>query len=225
MCFSAAGSFVVSGILSGVGATSIGRSSSPAYRMFAAVPLIFAAQQAAEGVVWLTIDQPAHATLHRLAVTAFLGFALVIWPTWLPFSLRLVERDPSRRRALSVLVRVGVIVAVSAAALLTFWRPVAGIVGHSIHYDYGGSSDLPRRLFVLLAYLVPTIVPLFVSTRSLARTIGVTLAVSWILTHVIQRNALTSVWCFFAAILSGLVVIAVGRPERSSAIRSLIAAA
>jgi hypothetical protein len=216
----AASSF--SGILAGVGATSIARSSSREYRMFAAVPLVFAAQQAAEGVVWLTIGQPSHATLDRLAVTAFLGFALVIWPTWLPFSLRLVEQDPARRRALTGLVRVGAIISMSAAALLIFWRPAASIVGHSIHYDYGGSSDLPRRLFVLLAYLVPTIVPLFVSTRNLARTIGVTLAVSWILTLVIQRNALTSVWCFFAAILSGLVVIAVGRPERSSSIGSLV---
>jgi hypothetical protein len=179
--------------------------------MFAAVPLIFAAQQAAEGIVWLTIGDSSHPALHRLAVSAFLGFALVIWPAWVPASLRLVERNASRRRALTVLAWIGGAVSASSAVLLTFWRPAATIVGHSIHYDYGGSSDLPRRLFVLLVYLVPTVVPLFISTANLARTIGVTLVVCWILTVMIQRNALTSVWCFFAAILSGLVMVAVGR--------------
>ena len=57
--------------------------------MFASIPLVFAAQQATEGVVWLTIDGSAHATVHRLAVFAFLGLALVVWPIWLPLSLQL----------------------------------------------------------------------------------------------------------------------------------------
>jgi hypothetical protein len=187
------------------------------YRLLAAVPLIFAAQQIAEGVVWLTIGDPSQSALHRVAVTAFLGFALVVWPVWLPVSLRRIERDPSRRRALSGLAWVGRLVSAVSLVLLTGWRPVASIVGHSIHYDYGGSSELPRRVFVLLVYLVPTIVPLFVSTAKLARTIGVTLVVSWILTLIIERQALTSVWCFFAAILSGLVMVAVSRAHGSSA--------
>jgi hypothetical protein len=32
---------------------------------------------------------------------------------------------------------------------------------------------------------------------------------------VVQRDALTSVWCFFAAILSSVVLIAVDRLQRS----------
>ena len=216
MCFSATGSFALSGLLTAAGAVSLGRSSMKPYRLLAAVPLIFAAQQAAEGIVWLTIDDASQAGLHRVAVTAFLGFALVVWPVWLPVSLRLIERSPSRCRALTALAWVGGLVAAISIVLLAGWRPAASIVGHSIHYDYGGSSELPRRVFVLLVYLVPTIVPLFVSTATLARTIGVTLVVSWILTLIIERQALTSVWCFFAAILSGLVVIAVDRAHRSS---------
>jgi len=68
--------------------------------MFASIPLIFAAQQAMEGVVWLTIDGTAHATVERLAVIAFLAIALIVWPIWLPFSLRLIEHNSRRRMAL-----------------------------------------------------------------------------------------------------------------------------
>src|SRR5690348_1383449 len=84
MCFSATGSFAIAGVLAGLGAASMVRNSSKAQRMFAAIPFIFAAQQATEGIVWLTIHDGQHASLHRLAVGAFLGFALIVWPIWLP---------------------------------------------------------------------------------------------------------------------------------------------
>jgi hypothetical protein len=211
MCFSAAGSFGVSVVLTGVGIASVARNSSGLHRMFAAIPLIFAAQQAAEGEVWLTIAGPPEALLHRVAVTAFLGLALVIWPIWVPCALRLMERNAARRRALTVICWFGCCVSVCAALLLTRWQPVAYVAGHSIRYDYPGSSDTPRDILLPLAYLTATIVPLFVSTAKLARTLGVTLIVSLVATIIVQRDALTSVWCFFAAILSGVVFVAVGR--------------
>ena len=186
--------------------------------MFAAIPLIFAAQQAAEGTVWLTMSG-GHATLHRLAVGIFLGVALVVWPTWLPFALWLVERNPARRRALGALFWVGAAVAVYASVFLMRFRPVANIVGHSIRYDYTSSGDGPSLLLYLLAYAVPTVAPFFVSTVSLARTIGIMLVVSLVASVAVQRDALTSVWCFFAAMLSGLILVAV---ESEQSVPSLV---
>jgi len=46
---------------------------------------------------------------------------------------------------------------------------------------------------------------------SLARTLGVMLVVSLVATIVSERAALTSVWCFFGAILSGLILVSVTR--------------
>jgi hypothetical protein len=66
--------------------------------------------------------------------------------------------------------------------------------------------------------VMPTVVPFFVSTARLARTIGVALAASLVVTVIVQRDALTSVWCFFAAILSGLVLLAVDRERRAEAV-------
>jgi len=214
MCFSATGSFAISGVLTGVGAASIARNSSKPHRMFAAIPLIFAAQQAAEGTVWLTMDG-AHPTLLRLMVGIFLGVALIVWPTWLSFALRLVEKNPARRRALGALFWAGTIVALYATVFLIRFPPVARIAGHSIRYDYVTGTDRQSHLFYLLAYSVPTVVPFFVSTVSMARAIGVMLVVSLVATVVVERDALTSVWCFFAAILSGLILVAVAREQRS----------
>jgi hypothetical protein len=60
---------------------------------------LFAAQQASEGVVWLTIGRVDEHVVNRLAVMAFLGIAMIAWPIWSPASLWSVERNPSRRRA------------------------------------------------------------------------------------------------------------------------------
>jgi uncharacterized protein DUF6629 len=180
--------------------------------MFAAIPILFAAQQATEGVVWLTIG--GGGTVHRLAVNAFLSVALVVWPMWLPFSLRLVERDDGRRRALTWLVWFGVVVSVYAASLLVRWQPTARIAEHSISYDYQSRHETLSHVVYLLAYIVPTIVPFFVSTLALARTMGVTLIASLVVTVAVQRDALTSVWCFFAALMSCLILVIVGREQR-----------
>lgn len=211
MCFSAVGSFALSGVLAGTGTAAIALNKSLAQRLFAAIPLVFAAQQAAEGVVWLTIADPANATLQRLSVAAFLGIAVVIWPTWCPLSLCLAERNPVRRRILTLMSWLGVIVSLCALVLLLRWHPVANVAGHSIQYVH---EDSPLGHYTVLVYGVVALLPFFVSTTTLARTIGATFVVSLAVTMVIYREALTSVWCFFAAILSGLILVAVLKGRR-----------
>jgi len=94
--------------------------------------------------------------------------------------------------------------------------------GHGIRYDYAGSGNGPRQLLYLLAYVAATVVPFFVSTANLARTMGVTLVGSLLATVLVERDTLTSVWCFFAAILSGLMVVAVNREQRAGATSSAV---
>jgi hypothetical protein len=92
MCFSSTASFVVSGVLTGVGAARQSLGTHPHHTgCLRTVPLTFAAQQAAEGFVWLTDGGSAHVLLHRLGINAYLGFALIVWPMWFPFALLLAE--------------------------------------------------------------------------------------------------------------------------------------
>jgi hypothetical protein len=217
MCFSAAGSFALSGVLAGAGIASLTEGASDRHRMFAAVPLIFAAQQASEGVVWLTIDAPAADPVHRAAVIAFLGFALAVWPAWLPLSLFRTERDGHRRRLLAAMEALGVIVAIVSAVLLAKSTPVAVVAGHSIRYDHAGGGNTVIDALVVLAYLIPTVGPFFVSSASHARAIGTLLIVALVAAILVEREALTSVWCFFAAMLSGTVYLSVRQDHRAAA--------
>jgi len=214
MCFSAVGSFAAAGLLTGIGTMSLRKNSAPRLRMFAAIPLLFAAQQAAEGVVWLAMNRANAAGVQGLAVTVFLGFALVVWPTWLPLSLLRMERQRAPRQRLTALTAAGIAVSAYAAVLLVRWHPIAQVAGHSIRYLYSaGPSALPPG-FYLLAYAVPTVAPFFISSASLARVTGLALIGSLVAAAIVERDALTSVWCFFAALLSGLVMLAVMREQR-----------
>jgi hypothetical protein len=220
VCFSATASFVASGALAGVGAATLYRNEAPQLRMFAAVPLVFAAQQACEGVVWLTtMGATPGRGLAQLAVVAYLSVALVLWPSWLPLSLRAAEPSPERRKVLTGLSIAGLLVSAFCAMALALWPAAARVRGHHITYDFslgvGEGTILP-----VLAYFIPTAVPLFVSSLSLSRILGVVLLIALAATVVAQRAALTSVWCFFAAILSALILAIVMRAQPAALAKS-----
>lgn len=215
MCFSAAASFALSGVLAITGAASVAKSHAPDTRLFAAMPLLFGLQQFAEGTVWATMDAPVHLALHETAVVSFLAFALVIWPLWAPLSLWLIEPRGIRRRVLMSCFILGVIIAGIALRLLLKWEPVAVVAGHSIDYEHATMGFVIPEWALLLAYAIPTVGSFFASSRTMVRAIGVTLFVSLILVFLIKREALTSVWCFFAAVLSGMIYVAIERMHRA----------
>ena len=223
MCFSANGSFALSAVLLAVGTATVTRNNSAPHRMLAAMPLLFGAQQAAEGLVWVTFGRADQAALHHAAVMTFVTVAMVIWPFWVATSLRLIERDPLRRRMLTFLSAFGALAAATSAVLLVRLGPVATIRGHSIAYDFVQTTNTVVSLTLLGAYVLPTVGPFFLSTLRTSSTIGLTLLTSLVITFVLRREAFTSVWCFFAALLSLQILFALER-ERSAARGEVLAA-
>ena len=125
-----------------------------------------------------------------------------------------MERLPGRGRLLDLFVLAGVAVAAVAVVLLMRGQPVPRVVAHSIRYLFAaGSAPLDSGVY-LAGYMVPTVLAFFVSSASLARLTGAALMLSLAIAIVIERDALTSVWCFFAALLSGLVMLVVAREQR-----------
>jgi hypothetical protein len=212
MCFSAAGSFSVAGGLLGLGSVAVGRSQRPSGRLFAAIPLGFAVQQAAEGVIWVTIDHGPSA-VQGFATAVFLSFAFIAWPLWVPLALRAMEPSRSRRRILGALSVLGAAVSLGALILMFRWQPFAVVAGHHIRYDYRSPDSWSGHQLLVALYAVPTVAPFFVVTGRFVRAIGATLVGSLLLTFVFEREALVSVWCFFAAILSVQILAMVTAPR------------
>ena len=55
MCFSASASFVTAAITGAIGIVTLTRVNEPRELPFAATPLLFALQQAVEGLLWLNL--------------------------------------------------------------------------------------------------------------------------------------------------------------------------
>ncbi|MCP9815615.1 hypothetical protein KBY76_02910 [Synechococcus sp. GreenBA-s] len=227
MCFSSTASFTAAVVLGPLGLLAVrqARRIGQAGRLpLALTPWLFSLQQASEGVVWLGLDDPGGhgdvAPLTRAAALLFLFFALGLWPAWMPWlALRFGGSglEPWRRRLIQLLALVGL------AFGLGLWLPLAldpdrlqlVVVGGSIHYatTFLGSGvishNLGSGLFALLVALPPLLVP---SGR--LRLFGLLMLLAFALAQLAYLHAFTSVWCFFAALLSALAVWVVAEPPR-----------
>jgi len=205
MCFSASASFVAGGILTAAGLASIGMNRRKERALFSAIPLLFGIQQISEGFVWLALSGDGLHMGVGPPQLAFLLFAQVLWPLWAPFSIYRMEPDVRRRKWLRLTVWIGLLVSVFLlSGLLFFFHPVAVIGNHHIRYDF--ESWLFTAQFTGIAYFIPTVLPPFISGVRRCRLLGWLILTSFLVTKLFFDEFVISVWCYFAAIMSIVVI-------------------
>jgi hypothetical protein len=164
--------------------------------------LIFGVQQAAEGIVWQTLGHASAGFLHQFGSVLFVTVALVIWPSWLPWSLYQIEVNEKRKTILKYIGIMGFGVSCLAASVLYGVEVQAYSIGHSMGYAFlNFNRSWPANLDFLL-YDIPTMVPFFVSSLRTVKKAGYLVLGGLLIAQVINREATTSVWCFFAALTS-----------------------
>ncbi len=196
MCFSAEASFVASGTLAVIGGASL-KVARKEEKLISLMPFAFAIQQAVEGVNWYMFD---HGTFSLLAGYGFLFFAFIFWPVFIPIGLYIL--DKKKRHELKYFIVSNVCLA--AFFIFTLIKNPLTIAPnhHSIAYIF----DLPFGYFLplVLIYIALILLPFFLSSKKEFRVFGVILFVSAAITGLTFYQTFTSVWCFFAAILSSL---------------------
>lgn len=217
MCFSANASFLASGLLVVVGTATLAIPLGSADRRrlpLAMTPLLFGLQQGLEGVVWLGIEghpQPSGGESTLVAATlAYLFFAYAFWPVWMPWTaLSLLPHSKGAGRPWSWLSLLGLVPG------LTLWLPLlrhpsAALptpIGHTLVYPLHTWSQtlLPPWIGPLL-YVAWIVGPLVLVPAWRVRVFAFTLLVAFVLTEWAHRQALTSVWCYASALLSGQIL-------------------
>ena len=214
MCFSASASFIAGGALTIAGVASISQARKPSHFIFACMPLLFAIQQICEGFVWLSLSEPEFDKWHNIAKYAFLIFAQIIWPFWIPLSFLSIERIPERRKILGYFVVAGVIGSIMLTYRILFSTAVARIDGCHISYEIGASKTLLIVTGVL--YIAAIVVAPFFSSWKRSIALASANVVSLVVTQVFFEVYLVSVWCFFAAVQSVLVFFIMREIKRTS---------
>lgn len=203
MCFSASASFTAGAVLSAAGLATIKEINKPSQRVFASIPFLFAIQQFAEGFVWIAFANPDHFISLKISTYAFLLFSDIIWPIMIPLSVYLMEENSKRKKVLRIVVALGVVLALYYSCCLLMFPVDPQVVDCHINYD--GTFPKIFEIPAFLIYVVVTIVPLFVSSVKRMRWLGIFMFLACVVSVFFYIQVVTSVWCFFAAILSGMI--------------------
>ena len=196
MCFSAPASFVASGGLAVLGGASLAAKKED--RILAAIPILFGIQQAFEGIQWLYLNKDASSLF---AGYGFLFFAFIVWPIYAPsvvFAL-----DKKRRKILKWFMFLGIGVAIYSFILLLTQSLTIQQRSSCINYTF----NFPLHGLVTIAYFAAVFVPMLISSRKTFRWFGIVIALLAIISWIFFAVAFTSVWCFFAAIVSSMFFV------------------
>lgn len=203
MCFSATASLVTASMVGAIGVVSVRSARSKAELPLACIPLLFAAQQAAEGGLWLALEQGEAGPWPWLFTQVFLAFALVIWPVYAPAAAWLVEPDRRRRQIMQASFLVGVAVASFFLVQLMTLRNEGYISGSHILYR----TDVEAPVLAGLIYMGAAVLALVVSSHRSVAVLGAIICVGALVTYAFMQEVFVSVWCFFAA-ASSFVILA-----------------
>lgn len=202
MCFSATASFTAAAVTGAAGIACVLRVPESRDMPLAAVPVFFAVQQAIEGFLWLTLPVAPEGARASLLTDGFLIFALVFWPAFSPFVSWLIE--PDRRRARLILLPLAV--GWSVAAYL-FWSLATGVHGASIvggHIVYDNNPGAPAAVGLL--YLAATAGGPALSSLRAVQLLAAIVLLGSLVAYFVYYEAFVSVWCFFAAAASAVIV-------------------
>lgn len=212
MCFSATASFLASGYLATMGILCLKKNRIPHATLFAAIPLIFALQQATEGLLWLSHTH-GWTCMQHIMPYLFLLFAFCIWPMWIPLSLALIEPCEVRRKAIVLLGMIGTILALYLYGFVLLHGITALPLDCHIYYDVTIPSS--ESIIGSIAYLLATVASFFISSLPIMWLFGLILLLSYWISYIFYFAHLISIWCFFAAVLSGFVYIMIKQMNKN----------
>lgn len=204
MCFSEQASFTAAAVLSlmSMGCFKIVKHDPKLYAL-AAIPLFFGIQQGAEGIEWLYFKgiwgNPHTAELGK---NIFAFFAFCFWPLWIPFSLYLAENEQPRKFLLLLFTCAGFAYSLFSGWHVFFGQLDASVVGHSVQYT------TPLTINELWPYMAIVFMPWFISSLPKMAYLGAALVTAALIAGYIYVETFTSVWCFFSAIVSVMMILA-----------------
>ena len=192
MCFSSSASFVASGGLAIIGGVSF-VAAKKEDKILAVIPIMFAIQQFFEGIQWVYLN---NGSVSFFSGYSFLFFAFILWPLYVPVAVFVLDKN--ERKILRWFVFGGIVVASYFSIILMTVNVSINKLNSCINY----SLNFPFKELIILAYLLAIVGSLCVSSLKIFRYFGVAVGFLGLVAWLFFELTFTSVWCFFAAIVS-----------------------
>jgi len=201
MCFSATASFTASATLIVLGTLAVRKAQTRAELPFAFIPVLFGIQQGLEGALWVGLHDHM-STLSIILTYAYSFFSHVLWPIYVPLASLAIEPAGLRRKVIAIIAIIGIAVGLYLLGLLLFLPITARVVEHHISYD----SPYFYAELTMALYLLATSVSLMVSSHARVAVFGIIVFLSSAITYIFYNFWFISVWCFFSALMSAIVL-------------------
>jgi hypothetical protein len=214
MCFSAQASFIAGTVLLLVGAATLRRARVRSELPYAWIPVLFGIQQLLEGALWLTFPDRSP-LLNTVLTHAYSFFSHVLWPIYVPLAALALETVPWRQWVLTAIAVAGSAVGLYLLATLFTLPIVATVKGQHIDYE----SPHFYALAAMSLYLLGTCASLMFSSHARVVAFGVAAFLSAAAAYAFYAAWFISVWCFFAGVLSVIVVLYFTDPRRTALVR------
>ncbi len=207
MCFSAPVSFATAAILGILWILIILKAKTKEDFFLSLVPLFFALQQFAEGMIWIGNS------FTQYFAYFFLIVATLFWPSYVPFIISLLERktkNKKRKKRLKYLLLTGIFLSTFLAISLLLGTPRPNLSGEGLQYSdifsLGnlGSGHLLEYL-LLTIYVMVVVGSCWLSHLKIIRIFGWSLLAALLLSFALSFTTYGSRWCYFAAVLSGII--------------------
>lgn len=198
MCFSETASFTAAGVTFVVGAVTLSRVDTLRALPLASMPMIFAAQQAIEGTLWVELPVSPNGSAVSGLSFLFLFFAYVFWPVYVPLAVLSLETTQRFRRMQMACAAIGLAVGAHFLWWLVTHPLGASIQSEHIVYNSGYRATLP----IEVAYMAATGLPLVLSSHRWVLWLGAAIVAGSAIAFLFYWEAFVSVWCFFAAAIS-----------------------
>lgn len=206
MCFSATASFTASAALAVIGVGIVSRLKNKQLLPLALCPLFFALQQAAEGFVWLDLPNTS------FAKDLYLFFAYSFWSVWGPFCMWFIEKNPLKRTWIVFFGGMGISNSLVFATYIL--ESTAIEFQASIQYIHVSNVSELTAIVLALTYVIAGVTPFLISSLRGAKVIGIFSLGGAIVVTILYKLLFASLWCFFMALISFLLVWFIPKAEK-----------
>jgi cytochrome bd-type quinol oxidase subunit 2 len=202
MCFSPEADFTAGALVAAVGVETLRQVRAPRELIVGALPLLFGIHQLVEGAVWLGLRGQISSGLTGAATEAYIVYAHAVLPVIVPVGLMLLEPDRRRSRRVWPFAILGLLLGAYLLWQVTAYPVGAQPAAHCIIY----TTHTPNDVIVTVLYVIATCGPALISTRPYLRWFGLVSTVGAIATALVRADAVTSLWCVYAALVSVLIL-------------------
>lgn len=204
MCFSPEGDLIGGIVVTGIGIDACrhvrGRFD---HRLLAAFPLLLGAHQITETFVWWGLQGVVPLSVGLVAMWIYLIVAFAVLPIVVPVVIMVLEPTKRRKWRIAPFLAIGLVVSGILLEAMLRTHPTVHLGAYHLSYTIG----LQHGIVIIGFYLVAACGPLLASGFPDIVYFGLANLVAVVILARLSADGFASLWCFYAALASGAIVL------------------